>query len=92
MFSALLELAKPLYFSEKIRPICLPERAHLVLYNSHIGKIARWGETGDGQAKWVTNLKDVDVLLFNNNLCKKIMHIQGQHAWKLGKEFNTISE
>ena len=90
LFSAILELKDPVYFSEKIRPICLPERAHLIQYNSHDAKIAGWG--GDGQANWVENLKDVDVTLFNNNLCKKNIHIQGQHAWKLDKEFDTISE
>ena len=88
-FSAILELSDPVYFNKNIRPICLPVGSITAHYHSQIGTISGWGKTGDS---WATNLKKVDVLIFKTDICKKIMHIQGEHTWDGSMGYNTISE
>ena len=89
-FSALLELREPVYFTENIRPICLPVGQTTATYHSIIGTISGWGKTGDNN--WAENLKEVDVLIFKTDFCKKIMNIQGAHTWDSGMGYNTITE
>ena len=80
-FSAILELNEPVYFNRNVRPICLPRRSVTTnyCYHSSVGSISGWGKTELNE--WATNLKEVDVRLFGTNICKKVMHIQGMHAW-----------
>ena len=88
-FLAILELSDPVYFSKNIRPICLPVGSITTHYHSQIGTISGWGKT---ENSWATNLKKVDVLIFKTDICKKIMHIQGEHTWDGSMGYNTISE
>ena len=88
---AILELRDPEYFTDKVRPLCLPRRGMILQYFDQIGTIAGWGGTG-GNTKWAANLAEVDVTIFNNDICRKIMHIQGKRPWTLNKGFDTISE
>ena len=88
-FSAILELSDPVYFNKNIRPICLPGRTRTTNYHSQLGQISGWGKTGDN---WATNLKETNVLIFKTDICKKIMHIQGEHTWDGSMGYNTISE
>ena len=82
-----MELNEPVHFSKKIRPICLPRRDLRVYYNRHTATVAGWGKRGlsSGAGDWATNLQETDVNIFNNDICKTIMQIQGQHAWDLSK-------
>ena len=56
-----MELNEPLYFTEKIRPICLPRRDLPVKYNSQIGTIAGWGKLGTSSGDWAANLQETNV-------------------------------
>ena len=86
-----MELNEPLYFTEKIRPICLPRRDLPVKYNSQIGTIAGWGKLGTSSGDWAANLQETNLLIFDNDICKTIMQIQGKQAWELSKGFDAIS-
>ena len=86
----------PIYFTENIRPICLPRRDLSVIYRGVIGGItgtvAGWGRIGN--TNWATTLQKTDVKIFDTELCKSIVQIQGQHAWQsrhLSKGFNPVS-
>ena len=90
-FKVVRQSLKSFYFTEKVRPLCLPRRGMILQYFDQIGTIAGWGGTG-GNTKWAANLAEVDVTIFNNDICRKIMHIQGKLPWTLNKGFDTISE
>ena len=87
---AILELKDQVYFDDKVRPICLPTRGIIFDYVYQSGIIAGWG--GDGSGTWSANLKSANVQIFNKDVCKTIVSIQGKHAWEQIKNFNRISE
>ena len=89
---AILELSEHVYFNKNIRPICLPRRRVTANYNSILGFISGWGKTGRTKNDWSTNLKEAAVLIFGTDFCKKIMNIQGKHAWESSMGYNSISE
>ena len=90
----------PIYFTENIKPICLPRRDLSVIYRGVIGGItgtvAGWGKLGlsTGNTDWATTLQKTDVKIFDTELCQSIVQIQGQRAWQSGhlsKGFNPVS-
>ena len=93
--AAILELRYPVYFTEKIRPICLPRRSHShhhhIYYDSHTAQVAGWGRLGLGGIDWASQLLETSVFVLNNEICQTIMSMQGQQAWELSKGFNNIS-
>ena len=89
--SAILELENPVHFTKKIRPICLPRRDMNIYYTSAAGAVAGWGSLGLGGIDWASYLREKGVFIFDNNICKTQMHIQGQEAWK-ARGSNALSE
>lgn len=87
---AILELTDEVHFDDKVRPICLPTRGIIFDYVYQHGIIAGWG--GDGSGTMSANLKSGNVFIFNKDICRTIVSIQGKHAWEQIKNFNRISE
>ena len=82
-------------FTENIRPICLPYTGINTQYYNRIGTIAGWGKTTDQHyniVTWGTNeLREVDTLIFNTDLCGKLIHFMGNYAWRQSPSGNSIS-
>ena len=80
----------PIYFTELIKPICLPRRDRSVVYkNSETGIVTGWGMLGN--SNWATQLHKTEVIIIDTEICKSIMQTQGQHAWDLSKGFNPVT-
>lgn len=82
-------------FTENMRPICLPYTGINTQYYNRIGTIAGWGKTTDQHyniVTWGTNeLREVDTLIFNTDLCGKLIHFMGNYAWRQSPSGNSIS-
>ena len=82
-------------FTENIRPICLPYTGINTQYYNQTGTIAGWGKTTDQNhniVTWGTNkLREVDTLIFNTDLCGKLIHFMGNYAWRQSPSGNSIS-
>ena len=82
-------------FTENIRPICLPYTGINTQYYNQTGTIAGWGKTTDQNHNIVTygtnKLREVDTLIFNTDLCGKLIHFMGNYAWRQSPSGNSIS-
>ena len=95
LFAAILEMNVHVPFTENIRPICLPYTGINTQYYNQIGTIAGWGKTTDQHYNIVTygtnTLREVDTLIFNTDLCGKLIHFMGNYAWRQSPSGNSIS-
>ena len=84
VFSAILELAVAVDFAQNIKPICMPFLASRHYRSGAKGLVAGWG--WDGQS-WASNLKKVDVNIFELEDCQKRMDNWWEdHKWHTIKE------
>ena len=67
MFIQILTLKKPIEFSWKVRPACLPSDPS-VSYEGELAQATGWGRTDTGYS--ATNLMEVDVKVINTETCK----------------------
>ena len=60
--------------SETLRPVCLPHWASEPFNNDH-GIITGWGKDGYYNRYDSSNMKEADVVIWNNNFCRGIMNL-----------------
>ena len=88
-----MELKVLVHFTDNIRPICLPYTGINTQYYNHTGTIAGWGVTTEAKfAHGGTKLlKEADTMIIDTDICGKLIHIMGKHAWRQSPSGNSIS-
>ena len=66
---AIIELEKPMYFSPKVKPICLPTFSENKWYEGQIGWVSGWGAIGFEQ-KTSKDLLKAKVVIAKDDDCK----------------------
>jgi len=67
---AILKLARPVEFTQFIRPICLPDHQQQLTPETQV-LVSGWGDTGNGNAQFSDTLQEVDVQLQSNAVCNE---------------------
>nr|XP_034172857.1 transmembrane protease serine 9-like [Osmia lignaria] len=80
---ALLELARPISWSESVKPACLPVATGKPGYSAFGGEFAKaagWGWFGEDRSKYkrADVLQKVDVRVIENNVCREWYASQGK--------------
>lgn len=63
----ILTLRRPIEFSWKVRPVCLPSDPS-VSYEGEVAQATGWGRTDTGYS--ATNLMEVDVKIISTETCE----------------------
>ena len=79
MFVQILTLKRPIEFSWKVRPACLPSDPS-VSYEGELAQATGWGRTDTGYS--ATNLMEVDVKVISTETC--------QNSYRYVTEYATI--
>ncbi len=69
MFVQILTLKRPIEFSWKVRPACLPSDPS-VSYEGELAEATGWGRTDTGYS--ATNLMEVDVKVIDTETCSNL--------------------
>ena len=69
MFVQILTLKRPIEFSWKVRPACLPSDPS-VSYEGELAQATGWGRTDTGYS--ATNLMEVDVKVIDTETCSNL--------------------
>ncbi|XP_016922548.1 clotting factor G beta subunit-like [Apis cerana] len=80
---ALLELARPIIWSESVKPACLPVatgKPGYSTFNGQLAKAAGWGWFGEDRSKYkrADVLQKVEVRVIENNICREWYASQGK--------------
>ncbi|KAG6797175.1 transmembrane protease serine 9 [Apis mellifera caucasica] len=80
---AILELARPIIWSESVKPACLPVatgKPGYSTFNGELAKAAGWGWFGEDRSKYkrADVLQKVEVRVIENNICREWYASQGK--------------
>jgi chymotrypsin len=68
---SLLRLPEDVTFTDRIRPVCLPNRNHIPRFYEDVPtKVSGWGKPADNSAGVSPVLKEADVKVMPNNQCR----------------------
>jgi len=68
---SILKLPEPITFTDRIRPVCLPNRYFIPrFFDDEAAKVSGWGKNSDNAAGVHPTLKEADVKVLSNGICR----------------------